>query len=129
MRIVFMGSAEFGIPTLDMLDGGGHRIVGVVSTPPRPRGRGRVAADSPVTVHARAKGIEPVLLPESLNDQTFILALRELKADVFVVVAFRLLPEAVFTIPRFGTLNVHASLLPRYRGPAPIQRAIEAGER
>lgn len=129
MRIVFMGSAEFGIPTLDMLLNGGHRVAAVVSTPPKPCGRGRVLTDSPVTIHARSRGIDPVLLPEHLTEPRFLEALREQDADVFVVVAFRLLPPAVFTIPPLGTLNIHASLLPRYRGPAPIQRAIEAGER
>ena len=129
MNVVFMGSAEFGIPVLEKLSASEHKIVGIVSTPPRQKGRGLVPADSPVVHHARRNNLGPILLPEVLKSEEFIHALKELEADVFVVVAFRILPRAVFKLPRLGTLNIHASLLPRYRGPAPIQRAIEAGEK
>ncbi len=127
MRIVFMGSADFGIPSLDRLREE-HELAAIVSTPPKPRGRGLKVADSPVTVYARNHGIEPILTPESLDDNHFIERLSSLQAAVFVVIAFRILPRAVFSLPPLGAVNVHASLLPRYRGSAPIQRAIEAGE-
>ncbi|MBN1308319.1 MAG: methionyl-tRNA formyltransferase [Chitinispirillaceae bacterium] len=126
MRIVFLGSAEFGIPALRALQQR-HTIAGVVRTPPRPCGRGLQLKDSPVAVFARQEKVTPLFAPESLDDPLFIESLRSLDADCFVVVAFRLLPRLVFAIPPLGTLNIHASLLPSYRGPAPIQRAIEAG--
>ncbi|MBN1578617.1 MAG: methionyl-tRNA formyltransferase [Chitinispirillaceae bacterium] len=126
MRIVFLGSADFGIPALRALRQR-HSVTGIVSTPPRPGGRGLKLNDSPVAVFARKENITPVYTPESLDDPLFIESLRSLDADCFVVVAFRLLPRRVFAIPPLGTLNIHASLLPSYRGPAPIQRAIEAG--
>ena len=129
MNIVFMGSAEFGIPVLEKLSASEHKIVGIVSTPPRQKGRGLMTDDSPIAHYAQKNNLRPILLPEALKAEEFIHALKKLKADVFVVVAFRILPEAVFKLPRLGTVNIHASLLPRYRGPAPIQRAIEAGEK
>jgi methionyl-tRNA formyltransferase len=129
LRILFMGSADFGIHTLDALIEAGHRIVGVVSTPARPRGRGLTMQDSPVTIAARRRSLEPVICPESLKDPALAEDLSALGAELFVVVAFRILPPAIFSIPPYGTVNIHASLLPRFRGPAPIQRAIEAGER
>ena len=127
MRIVFLGTADFGIPTLDFLCTK-HTLAGVVTTPRRQSGRGRKYADSPVADFARTLSGIPVLTPEVLDDPFFIGQLRELAADCFVVVAYRLLPRAVFSLPPLGTINIHASLLPAYRGPAPIQRAIEAGE-
>ena len=128
MKTVFMGSAEFGIPTLEMLLSR-HEVAAVVSTPPRPKGRGLKLFDSPVAEFAKKRDIKPVLTPENLLDEEFIEKLKSLKPDIFVVVAFRLLPEKVYSIPEFGTVNIHASLLPRFRGAAPIHRAIEAGER
>lgn len=127
MRILFMGSADFGIETLQALHRD-HTVVGVVSTPARPCGRGLKLNDSPIAAFAHREGIGPVYTPEKLDEATFVDTVTELHADCFVVVAFRLLPVSVFTIPLKGTLNIHASLLPSYRGPAPIQRAIEAGE-
>jgi len=127
MRILFMGSADFGIETLQTLHRD-HTVLGVVSTPARPCGRGLRMNDSPIATFARKEGIGPVYTPEKLDEATFINTVRDLHADCFVVVAFRLLPVSVFSIPPKGTLNIHASLLPAYRGPAPIQRAIEAGE-
>lgn len=128
MRVAFFGSADFGLDTLRALMGAGHEVVGIVSTPDRPRGRGLKMQPSPVVLFARSAGLEPILTPEILDAPEFIAALRDLRADVFVVVAYRILPETVFAIPPLGTINVHASLLPKYRGPAPIQRAIENGE-
>jgi methionyl-tRNA formyltransferase len=128
MKIVFMGSADFGIPALERLSQF-HQIVGIVSTPARPKGRGLKLEDSPVAEFAKKKGIEPILTPEKLSDLEFIDQLKSFNADIFVVVAFRILPKVVFSIPPLGTVNIHASLLPRYRGPAPIHRAIEAGEK
>jgi methionyl-tRNA formyltransferase len=130
MNVVFMGSAEFGIPTLEKLCASEHKIIGIVSTPSRKKGRGLVHDDSPVVHYARKKNLGvPILLPEVLKSEEFIDALKKLEADVFVVVAFRILPQSVFKLPRLGTVNIHASLLPLYRGPAPIQRAIAAGEK
>lgn len=128
MRIVFMGSADFGLPALEQLSRF-HQIAGIVSTPARPKGRGLKLEDSPVAEYAKKNGLGPILTPEKLSDQGFIDELKAFNADIFVVVAFRILPQAVFSIPPLGTVNIHASLLPRYRGPAPIHRAIEAGEK
>jgi methionyl-tRNA formyltransferase len=128
MKIVFMGSAEFGIPALEKLFKSGHEIVGIVSTPSRRKGRGLRLCDSPIVLRARELGINPILVPEHLKSMDFIAALTDLNADVYVVVAYRILPPEVFLLPRLGTINIHASLLPKYRGPAPIQRAIQYGE-
>jgi methionyl-tRNA formyltransferase len=127
VRIVFLGTADFGIPTLDFLYKK-HTIVGVVTTPPRQSGRGRKFTDSPVANHTRTLTGVPVFTPEVLDDPLFVGQLKELAADCFVVVAYRLLPQSIFSLPPLGTINIHASLLPAYRGPAPIHRAIEAGE-
>jgi methionyl-tRNA formyltransferase len=127
MNVVFFGSSDFGVPALSGLLRG-HRIRAVVSTPAKPGGRGLRMVESPVAAFARDHGLTPLLTPEDLNDGYFRRELVLLGADLFVVVAFRLLPGAVFSLPPLGTVNIHASLLPKYRGPAPIQRAIEAGE-
>jgi methionyl-tRNA formyltransferase len=127
MKIVFMGSAEFGIPALEALLGE-HAIVGIVTTPPRPKGRGRAIASSPVASFALSRGIGPIFTPDDLKNPSFRDELAACGADLFVVVAFRILPRQLFSLPPLGTINIHASLLPKYRGPAPIQRAIEAGE-
>jgi len=128
VRVVFMGSSEFGIPAIEEITKKGHSIAGIVSTPAREKGRGLALADSPVVEFARQKGLSPVFTPEKLSSDSFAEELKKTKADVFIVVAFRILPKTVFSIPPLGTYNIHASLLPRYRGPAPIQRAIAAGE-
>ncbi|MDR3012972.1 MAG: methionyl-tRNA formyltransferase [Chitinispirillales bacterium] len=128
MKTVFMGSAEFGLPALEKLLER-HDVAAVVSTPARAKGRGLKLFDSPVTGFARERGIGPILTPENLSDADFINLLKSFAPDLFVVVAFRILPKTVFAIPKFGTVNIHASLLPKYRGAAPIHRAIEAGER
>jgi methionyl-tRNA formyltransferase len=128
MRIVFFGSADFGIPALQQLKKE-HTVCAVVSTPPKPQGRGLKISDSPIVVFARQHGLVPIFAPARMDDQNFYRDLIKCRADIFIVVAFRILPKALFSIPPLGTLNIHASLLPKYRGPAPIQRAIEAGER
>jgi methionyl-tRNA formyltransferase len=128
MRIVFMGTAAFGIPALRRLLAGGHEVAAVVTAPDKPAGRGRKVRQSEVKSFAVAAGL-PVLQPASLKDPAFVDALREARAGMFVVVAFRILPPAVFTIPPLGSINLHASLLPRYRGAAPINWAIIRGEK
>jgi methionyl-tRNA formyltransferase len=129
MNIVFMGSAEFGLPALRALSENGHKIVGIVSTPARKKGRGLILTDSPVVEYAREKGLGPIFTPPLLKSPEFLDSLKSLKADLIVVVAFRLLPRDVFSLPPLGTVNIHASLLPKFRGPAPIHRAIAAGEK
>ena len=128
MRVIFLGSADFGLPALNYLHER-HTLAAVVSTPPRPSGRGLKMADSPVVLHMKKFRHIPVLTPESLHERDFIATLRSFCADCFIVAAFRLLPRQLFSLPPFGTLNIHASLLPAFRGPAPIHRAIEAGEK
>lgn len=128
MKIVFMGSSEFGIPALTELLKK-HTVVGIVSTPPRPQGRGLKLVDSPISIFAEQQGLHPVIKPEKLKSDKFQEELLALQADLFVVVAFKILPKSIFSMPPWGTINIHASLLPKYRGPAPIQRAIQAGEK
>jgi methionyl-tRNA formyltransferase len=128
MKIVFLGSAEFGIKALTRLMTS-HEILAVVSTPPKPKGRGLSLHDSPIVEFARRSGISEIHTPTDLKAPDFATALARYNANLFVVVAFRILPRSIFAIPRLGTLNIHASLLPKFRGPAPIQRAIENGER
>jgi methionyl-tRNA formyltransferase len=128
LRIVFMGTPEFAVPSLRLLIDRGFDIAGVVTAPDKPRGRGQVLGASPVKEVALAEGI-PVLQPERLKSPEFLEELRALKADLQVVVAFRMLPEQVWAMPEYGTFNLHASLLPHYRGAAPINWAIINGER
>jgi methionyl-tRNA formyltransferase len=129
MKIVFMGSSDFGIPALKSLISEKYEIAGIVTTPARQKGRGLKVEESPVTVFAEQNGLKPVFKPENLRDNDFVRELSALHADLYVVIAFRILPPEVFDLPPLGTINVHASLLPKYRGPAPIHRAIEAGEK
>ena len=127
MRIVFAGTPAFAVPSLRAAHAH-HEVVAVYTQPDRPAGRGRGLTPSPVKLEAIQRGI-PVLQPESLRKKSSQEALRELAPDLMIVVAYGLiLPQAVLDIPRFGCWNVHASLLPRWRGAAPIQRAIEAGD-
>jgi methionyl-tRNA formyltransferase len=128
MKIVFMGSGNFGIPALQKAMAGGHTVSAIVTTPPKPQGRGLHTVESEVSTWAKSQGIGPIINPKSLLEQSFIQELTDINADVFFVVSFRILPPQVYALPRFGAVNLHASLLPQYRGPAPIQRAIEAGE-
>jgi methionyl-tRNA formyltransferase len=127
LRVVFMGTPGFAVATLDAIRQAGHEVVCVVTTPDKPAGRGQQMHCSDVKNYAVAHQL-PVLQPEKLKDEAFVETLRGYGADVFVVVAFRMLPQSVYTIPPLGTFNVHASLLPQYRGAAPIQRAIMNGE-
>ena len=128
MRIAFMGTPAFAVPTLDALVEAGHDVVAVYSQPPRPAGRGKAPQLSPVHARAEALGI-PVHTPLTLKDKDAQAAFAALDLDVAVVAAYGLiLPQAILEAPRHGSLNVHASLLPRWRGAAPIQRAILAGD-
>ncbi len=127
LRIVFMGTAEFAVATLGSLLMNGFNVVGVVTAPDKPSGRGRKIAKSAVKEFAEFSYL-PIMQPDNLKDQGFIESLRKLNADIFIVVAFRMLPEAVWKMPSIGTINLHASLLPHYRGAAPINRAIMNGE-
>jgi methionyl-tRNA formyltransferase len=129
MRIAFMGTPDFAVPTLDALVAAGHEIVAVYAQPPRPAGRGKSLSPSPVQACAEAAGIA-VRTPVSLKGAEEQAEFAALGLDVAVVAAYGLiLPEPILEAPRFGCLNVHASLLPRWRGAAPIQRAILAGDR
>ncbi len=129
LRLAFMGSPDFAVPVLQALAAAGHEIACVYSQPPRPAGRGHKARPCPVQAYAESRGW-PVRNPASLKPEAEQTAFAALNLDVAVVVAYGLiLPKAVLEAPRLGCLNVHASLLPRWRGAAPIQRAIEAGDR
>jgi methionyl-tRNA formyltransferase len=128
LRVVFFGTPDFAVPTLDAILASHHPVVGVVTQPDRPRGRGQRVTDAPVKARAVAAAL-PVLQPDRLKAPEFLDALTSLRADVGVVAAYgRILTDAVLATPRLGMVNVHASLLPRYRGAAPVHRAIIAGE-
>ncbi len=127
LKIVFLGTPEFAVESLRALEEGGYRIVAVVTTPDKPAGRGQRMHESDVKRYAQEVGL-PVLQPEKLRDEAFLAQLRTLEPDLGIVIAFRMLPEVVWGMPRLGTFNLHASLLPEYRGAAPINRAIMNGE-
>ncbi len=127
LRIVFMGTPEFAVATLGSLLMNGFNVVGVVTAPDKPAGRGRKITKSAVKEFSEFSYL-PIIQPDNLKDPAFINTLKKLKADVFIVVAFRMLPEAVWKLPSIGTINLHASLLPQYRGAAPINHAIMNGE-
>jgi len=128
IRIVFMGTPEFAVASLRALMEGGYNVVGVVTTPDRAIGRHASVLQPSAVAHYAAQAGLPTLKPEKLRDETFLSALRAWRADLQIVVAFRMLPEAVWAMPRFGTFNLHASLLPQYRGAAPVNHAIINGE-
>jgi methionyl-tRNA formyltransferase len=128
VRIVFMGTAAFAVPTLDILRKGGLDVAAVVTAPDKPAGRGKKIRPSPVKEYALNNKL-PVLQPVRLSDESFVRRLQDLKPEIQVVVAFRMLPEAVWKIPPKGTMNLHASLLPQFRGAAPINHAIISGSR
>jgi len=128
LRLVFMGTPEFAVPSLEVLIRHGYRVAAVVTAPDRPQGRGQKLTVSPVKACALQHHI-PVLQPTNLKSPDFAQALQSTQANLFVVVAFRMLPEAVWRLPEKGTFNLHASLLPHYRGAAPINWAIIEGER
>lgn len=127
MRIIFMGTPEFAVASLDALVKAGFDIVGVITAPDKPAGRGQKLNESAVKQYAVANGIK-VLQPEKLKNQEFLVELKALQADLQVVVAFRMLPEVVWSMPAKGTINLHGSLLPHYRGAAPINWAVINGE-
>jgi len=126
-RVVFMGTPEFAVESLRALIGSGIQVAAVITAPDRPAGRGQRMRMSPVKEFARERGLR-VMQPEKLRDPAFLTALDDLKADLYIVVAFRMLPAVVWQKPLLGTINLHGSLLPAYRGAAPINWAIINGE-
>ena len=126
LRIVFMGTPEFAVASLDAIRLAGFDIVGVVTAPDKPSGRGLHMHASAVKTYAVKHGLR-ILQPLKLKDESFVQELASLQADLFVVVAFRMLPEVVWSMPKLGSINLHGSLLPQFRGAAPIQRAIMSG--
>ena len=127
MKILFMGTPDFAVPSLAALCDAGEEIVGVVTQPDKPKGRNYVLTPPPVKVFALEKGF-PVYQPKTLKDEEFAALLEELAPDMIVVVAFgKILPKNVLDFPKYGCINVHGSLLPAYRGAAPMQRAIIDG--
>lgn len=127
LKIVFFGTPEFAVESLSRLVEGGYNVAAVVTMPDKQAGRGHHMIQSDVKKYASEKGL-PILQPEKLKDETFVNQLREINADLFIVIAFRMLPEVVWGMPRLGTFNLHASLLPKYRGAAPINWAVINGE-
>lgn len=128
LRLVFFGTPEFAVPTLEALVGAGRRPLAVVTRPARPVGRGQAVAQPPVAQCAERHGL-PLLQPERVKTDEFLTAMRALEPDAFVVVAFgQIFPQALLDVPRLGSINVHASLLPRWRGASPIQAALAAGD-
>ena len=127
LKIVFFGTPDFAVESLSRLVDGGYNVAAVVTMPDKPAGRGRQLQESDVKRYAVEHGL-PVLQPVSLKDEAFIEQLRSFNAQLFIVIAFRMLPEAVWQMPPLGTFNLHASLLPRYRGAAPINWAVMNGD-
>ena len=128
IRIIYMGTPDFAVESLRALVDGGYNVVAVVTMPDKPAGRGHQLQYSAVKQYALSVGL-PILQPERLKDEAFLQQLRSYNADLQIVVAFRMLPEVVWDMPRLGTFNLHASLLPQYRGAAPINRAVINGEK
>jgi methionyl-tRNA formyltransferase len=128
MNIIFMGTPEFAVPSLKKIYNSKHKLLAVVTAPDKERGRGRNVSFTPVKEFVLQNHI-PVFQPEHLKEKNFIDSLKELAPDLFIVVAFRILPREVFTIPTNGSFNLHASLLPKYRGAAPIQWSIINGDK
>jgi len=128
LRIVFMGTPDFAVPSLDILIQHNYNVVGVVTATDKLAGRGNKLTESAIKKYAVEKGLR-ILQPEKLKKQDFIQELKSLEANLFIVVAFRMLPEIVWQMPEFGTFNLHASLLPQYRGAAPINWAVMNGEK
>ncbi|MFA7227105.1 MAG: methionyl-tRNA formyltransferase, partial [Dysgonamonadaceae bacterium] len=128
LRIVFMGTPEFAVESLKALVENNYNVVGVITSPDKPAGRGYKIQQSPVKKYALEHDLF-LLQPEKLKNEVFLNELRKLKADLQIVVAFRMLPEVVWSMPPKGTFNLHASLLPQYRGAAPINWAIINGEK
>lgn len=127
LKIVFLGTPDFAVESLRRIHEGGYNIVGVVTMPDKPAGRGHKLLQSPVKQYAVEQGLR-LMQPPNLKAEDFVEELRSLKADLFIVIAFRMLPEVVWSMPRLGTFNLHASLLPKYRGAAPINWAVINGD-
>ena len=127
LKIVFLGTPDFAVESLRRLHEGGYNIVGVVTMPDKPAGRGHKLLQSPVKQYAVEHGLR-LMQPPNLKAEDFVEELRSLNADLFIVIAFRMLPEVVWSMPRLGTFNLHASLLPKYRGAAPINWAVINGD-
>ncbi len=123
MNIIFMGTPDFAIPSLKKLVESSHNVIAVVTAPDKARGRGQKVSFTPIKEFALKNNIK-ILQPEKLKNPNFISELKSLNADLFVIVAFKILPPEVFTIPPKGSFNLHASLLPKYRGAAPIQWSL-----
>lgn len=129
MRIVFMGTPDFSVPALKALVKAGHQVIAVVTQPDKPKGRGKEVQMTPVKIQAMEYGI-PVYQPAKVREASFVEVLKGLEADAYVVIAFgQILPKAVLELPKYGCINIHASLLPKYRGAAPIQWCVIDGER
>ena len=129
MRIVFMGTPDFSVPALKALVEAGHQVIAVVTQPDKPKGRGKEVQMTPVKIQAMEYGI-PVYQPAKVREASFVEVLQGMEADVYVVIAFgQLLPKAVLELPKYGCINIHESLLPKYRGAAPIQWCVIDGER
>ena len=129
MRIVFMGTPDFSVPALKALVEAGHQVIAVVTQPDKPKGRGKEVQMTPVKIQAMEYGI-PVYQPAKVREASFVEVLKGLEADAYVVIAFgQILPKAVLELPKYGCINIHASLLPKYRGAAPIQWCVIDGER
>ncbi len=128
LKIVFFGTPEFAVESLDALVQNGFNVAAVVTAPDKPAGRSKKLHQSDVKKYALEHNL-PVLQPVKLRDENFISRLKEINADIFIVIAFRMLPEIVWSMPRLGTFNLHASLLPKYRGAAPINHALINGEK
>src|SRR5574341_1095515 len=128
MRIVFFGNADFGVPSLEKLHSSSHQIVAVVTNPDKPQGRGRALAPTSIKRSAIDLGL-PVIEAENLSSEEFYENVVGIKGELFIVIAYRILPERIFNLPPKGTVNLHASLLPRYRGAAPIRWALINGEK
>lgn len=127
-KVVFMGTPEFAVRSLEVLLEGGIEVAAVVTVPDKPAGRGQLVSESAIKKFALEKGLK-ILQPEKLKDEHFLAELKETNADLFVVVAFRMLPEVVWSMPALGTINLHGSLLPQYRGAAPINWAVINGDK
>lgn len=128
MKIIFFGTPDFAIPSLETILDNHHEVVAVVTAPDKQRGRGKQISFTPVKEFALDHSLK-VLQPEDLKDENFIAQLKNFEADLFVVVAFRILPKRIFSMPKFGSFNLHGSLLPKFRGAAPIQWALIKGEK
>ena len=127
LRIIFMGNPEFALPTLQLIRSSGHILAGVVSNPPKALGRGRKIQKTAVGSYAEKENLN-LIMPKDLNGKNFVSLIKKLRPDIFVIVAYKILPDKIIQIPQYGALNLHASLLPKYRGAAPIQWAIMNGD-